>query len=467
MKDVIDFACRIREAGGRALLVGGIVRDMLMGSGDLAEMGVEQDVDIEVYNLPWDEVREALERFDIVHEVGKQFGVMKAMTLGWDVSLPRTESKSGPGHKGFSVNASPHIGYEDAARRRDLTINAVSYDPLSGELIDPMHGKLDIEWRLIRMADPLTFGDDPLRALRVARFAARFPDFRVDPSTLRMVGAQPIHELPAERIFVEFKKILLGEKPSRGFDVLKDSGLLRYFPIINELRGVPQDPGHHPEGCVYTHTMMVIDEAAKLRVGDDEFDLPLMFGALSHDFGKPLSTSSLSGKIHTRGHEDAGAFPAREFMRGLKAPTRLVAQVGGLVECHLKPQLMPMRARMKGYRRLMRKLNANYISPNLLAAVSIADTQGRGTTDEKKAKSLALNRVFLSELDEYTRSMPEKGIEMRDAVTGRHLIAIGMEPGIEMGNLLVRCRSVQDEIGMSNEPGLIITTALKAMGALS
>lgn len=468
--DVVEFAKKVQLAGGRALLVGGCVRDMLMYGTNRGGSGVVQmmptDYDFEIFGVPMENLREILSQFGPVDEVGKHFGVMKSMSRGWDVALPRTESKCGPKHQDFVVESDHALGYEEAARRRDLTINSVSFDPIEREFIDPLGGISDIVGMVLRMSDPTTFGDDPLRALRVAQFASRFPSFSVDEATLRMVGAQPIHELPAERVFSEFKKMLLGAKPSRGFDVLRDSGLLRYFPWINELRDVPQDPGHHPEGCVYTHTMMVIDRAAKMeRMGNDDFDLPLMFGALCHDFGKPMCTGNKNGRIHTRGHEDAGASPTREFMSGLKAPNRLIQQVEEIVIDHLRPQLMPDRAKMKGYRRLRRRLDAAGVSPALLAAVSRADTQGRGTPDHKKEKSINLNKIFLVEMLKYTDTPSEMGgFQMDDAVTGKHLIAIGMEPGVEMGELLKTCRWVQDEIGMAHDPGFIIRYALSTMG---
>ena len=480
MKNVTKFANAIYDAGGRAFLVGGLVRDMAMMSDeeqieehyqdngyikfktDIAPGDVAaQDIDIEVYGLSWEYVKSVLEDFGAVEEVGKQFGVMKAMSLGWDVSLPRTESKSGEGHRGFDVTPDPNLSHHQAAKRRDLTINAISYDPLTEWFIDPLGAMSDIRNCVIRMADPVTFGDDPLRALRVASFASRFPTFRVCEDTMRMVGAQPIHELPAERIFTELKKILLGRKPSHGFDVLRKSGLLRYFPQINNLIGVPQDPGHHPEGCVYTHTMMVIDEATVYRKGDPDFDLPLMFGTLCHDFGKPKSTRSKDGKIHTRGHEESGVAPTREFMLAIKAPFDLARKVEVLVLDHLRPQLMANRARMKGYRRLKRRLDDARVSPELLSKVSAADVWGRGTELCERERKDKLREIFLDEMEKYTESASDNGITMKDAVTGKHLIAIGMEPGVEMGELLKMCRSVQDMIGMADDPGYILRYALR------
>ena len=320
------FARAVEQAGGKALLVGGLVRDELLGL-------ESKDYDFEVFGLPMEKVQEIMTQFGNVKEVGQQFGVLNIQELDWDVALPRREKKTGEGHKGFDVVPDPTMTVEEAARRRDLTINAMSKDPLTGEVIDPLGGMADLKAGVLRMADPNTFGDDPLRALRVAQFAARF-DFDVEPETLKVVAAQPLEELPGERILPEFSKMLLkGKKPSKGIEVLRQANLLRYFPEIEALQGVVQDKEHHPEGDVYVHTLMVIDEAARQRTGDPAFDLPLMFGALAHDFGKPNFTQvEESGRVRALGHEEGGLEPTNEFMNRMKAPGALTKQVGRRAE---------------------------------------------------------------------------------------------------------------------------------------
>jgi len=447
------FARAVEQEGGKALLVGGLVRDELLGL-------PSKDYDFEVFGLDQEKLKEILSRFGNVKEVGKQFGVLHIQELDWDIALPRREKKVREGHKGFDVVPDPSMTIEEAAKRRDLTINALSKDPLTGEIIDPLGGIADLKQGILRMADPNTFGDDPLRALRTAQFAARF-NFDVDPETLEVVAAQPIEELPGERILPEFSKMLLkGKKPSKGIEVLRRANLLRYFPEIENLQGVPQDPEHHPEGDVYVHTLMVIDEAAKQKRGNPDFDLPLMFGALAHDFGKPDNTQEENGRIRALGHEEGGWEPTVNFLKRMKAPNDLIKQVATLVVTHLRPQLMPERAGRKGYRKLGRLLESANVSPELLASVSKADTLGR-TTEKAIRKDTRLADKFLIEFHEHVTNTIEPGQKkLTDVVTGKDLIARGMKPGPDMGKFLKLTRAIEDETGLK-DPDKIIDLATR------
>ena len=444
------FARAVESAGGKALLVGGLVRDKLLGIGD------SKDYDFEVFGLPMEKVNEILKQFGNVKDVGEQFGILMIQNLNWDVALPRREMKTGEGHKGFEVVPDPTMSIEAAARRRDLTINSMSMDPLSGEIIDPLNGIADLQAGILRMADPNTFGDDPLRALRVAQFAARF-DFDVEPETLSVMARQPLEQLPGERILPEFSKMLLkGKTPSKGIEVLKQSNLLRYFPEIEKLQGVPQDPVHHPEGDVYVHTLMVLDEAAKQRTGNPDFDLPLMLGALAHDFGKPDNTQTEEGgKIRALGHEEGGYEPTVAFLKRMKAPKDLTNKVAALVVTHLRPQLMPERAGRKGYRKLSRLLDSAGVSPELLAAVSKADTLGR-TTEKALRRDTSMADKFLAEYAEHVTKTLEPGQKaLQDAVTGKDLIARGMKPGPDLGKFLTLTRAIEDETGLKDADKII------------
>lgn len=444
------FARAIEAAGGKALLVGGLVRDSLLGITD------SKDYDFEIFGLPMERVQNILSRFGNVKEVGQQFGVLNIQKLDWDVALPRREQKTGEGHKGFSVETDPTMSIEDAARRRDFTINSMSMDPLTGEVIDPLNGIADLRAGILRMSDPQSFGDDPLRALRAAQFAARF-DMEVDPETLKVVAAQPLEQLPGERILPEFSKMLLkGQKPSKGIEVLHQANLLRYFPEIEALQGVPQEPKWHPEGDVYVHTLMVLDEAAKQRTGDPEFDLPLMFGALAHDFGKPVSTAEIDGKITSRGHEEAGVEPANAFMGRMKAPLALTKQVETLVSFHLRPAILPNTGGgRKGYRKLGRELDEGGVSPDLLTAMSKADVLGR-TTEAALRRDVASQDKFLEEYHQHVTSQATgPGGKLVDSVSGKHLIAKGFKPGPDMGKFLALTRSIEDETAITDPDKLI------------
>jgi len=441
------FARAVEGAGGVALLVGGIVRDELLGL-------PSKDVDFEVFGLPMEKVNEILSRFGNVKEVGQQFGVLNIQELDWDVALPRREKKTGEGHKGFDVIPDPTMSVEDAARRRDLTINALSKDPLTDEIIDPLNGVADLKAGILRAADVNTFSDDPLRALRVAQFAARF-DFDVDPQTLQLVAAQPLEQLPGERILPEFSKMLLkGQKPSKGIEVLHQANLLRYFPEIEALLGVPQEPKWHPEGDVYVHTLLVLDEAAKQRTGDPAFDLPLMLGALAHDFGKPVSTEEIDGYITSRGHEEAGIEPTRAFLGRMKAPLALIKQVETLVDTHLRPAILPGTSGRKGYRKLGRTLGDADVSPELLAALSKADVLGR-TTEEALRRDVSSQDKFLEDYHQHVTSVAAPGGKLVDSVSGKHLIAKGFKPGPDMGKFLALTRSIEDETAITDPDKLI------------
>src|SRR5712691_9697233 len=184
----------VRDAGGRALIVGGWVRDRIMGPAN----NLSKDIDLEVFGVPADRLRRLLETFGRVETVGESFQVYKSGDI--DVSLPRRESKSGRGHRGFDITGDPAMELGEAVRRRDFTINAIAWDPLTDEYLDPCDGRGDIERRLLRVVDPATFGDDSLRVLRAVQFAARF-ELTLDETTRALCRQMPLDDLPAERIW--------------------------------------------------------------------------------------------------------------------------------------------------------------------------------------------------------------------------------------------------------------------------
>ena len=256
----IEIARAVRDAGGRALVVGGWVRDHLLAVRS-------KDVDIEVHDLDADRLESLLAGFGSVHAVGRAFGVFRVGGIDVDFSLPRRDSKRGPGHRGFDVTPDPSLGFAEAARRRDLTVNSIGLDPLTGEVLDPHGGRRDLERRVLRATDPARFPEDPLRGLRVAQLAARL-EMEPDEELVALCRTLDLGELSGERVFDELAKLLLrAARPSIGFRFLEDTGQLRFFPELDALRGVPQDPEWHPEGDVWVHTLMVLDAAADLRGG--------------------------------------------------------------------------------------------------------------------------------------------------------------------------------------------------------
>src|SRR5215210_1120152 len=287
---ILRLARAVKEAGGRALLVGGCVRDRLLGR-------EAQDWDAEVYGVEPSALRELLGRLARVNVVGEAFTVYK-LGQDLDVSLPRRERKTGRGHRAFYIEGDPAMSFEEAARRRDFTVNAVLEDPLTGEVLDPFGGRADIERKLLRAVSPETFVEDSLRVLRAAQFAARF-GFDVEPATAQLCRSIDLTDLPAERVWGELEKILLAAAgPSVGLRWLDRLNVTpQLFPELHALKGVPQEKEWHPEGDVFVHTQLACDRARELI---DDLDYPrkvaVMLAALCHDFGKPSTTEFVEGR---------------------------------------------------------------------------------------------------------------------------------------------------------------------------
>ena len=422
----------LRAAGGRPYVVGGAVRDALLGL-------PVHDFDVEVHGLPAERLAAILGEAGKVDAVGQSFTVYKlsgleAVSGAVDFSLPRRDSKVAPGHRGIAVAGDPFLPIEEAARRRDFTINALLFEPFTGELLDPHGGRRDLEARRLRAVDARTFGEDPLRALRAVQLAARF-EMEVDPETARLAAAMPLAELPAERIFGEIEKLLLqARRPSIGFALLREWGLLAVVaPELLPLETTPQDPEWHPEGDVWAHTLQVIDEAAGL-IADLADDRPralaVMLGALCHDLGKPATTKHEDGRIRSRGHEEAGVAPTLSLLDRWGVHTRLGydvrAQVVALVRDHLKPgELYKERERVSegALRRLARKCE-----PDLLYRVARADCLGR--------RPGRFEPVAMEWFRDQVRRLDVAVRPPAPLLLGRDLLALGMAPGPAMGRLL-------------------------------
>lgn len=417
----LDIAQRVRAAGGRALIVGGWVRDRLLGR-------PSKDIDLEVYGLSAGELRALLERVGRVDAVGESFTVFKVG--GVDVSLPRRESKVGRGHRGFEVVGDPSLPPEEAARRRDFTINAIAWDPLRDEHLDPFGGRDDLAGRRLRAVDPRTFGDDSLRVLRAVQFAARF-DLVIDPDTERLCRGIPLDDLPAERIWGEVEKLLLeAERPSRGLALADRLCVVdALWPELAALKGCEQEPEWHPEGDVWVHTLLVVDCARERLDGLSRPErVTMMLGAVAHDLGKPATTAFIDGRIRSPGHEDAGLEPATRWLDALNVHTMegydVRRQVLGLVAHHLKPGAWHKAGRVSdgAFRRLALKVDLE-----LLARLAEADCFGRSGTFDCSAMPWFLDRA---------RAL---GVEHRapaPILMGRHVLALGIAPGPTVGRIL-------------------------------
>ena len=384
---------------------------------------------MEVFGIPEEHLLPLLRSLGRVEPVGQAFPVYKLGEI--DVALPRRESKTGRGHKGFTVTGDHTMSFEDAARRRDFTINAMGWDPLTDEYLDPFQGRHDLHLGILRVVDPATFADDSLRVLRAIQFAARF-DLALDAETARICAAISLDDLPAERIWGEVEKLLLtAERPSIGFSLARELGVIRQvFPEMEPLYDCPQDPEWHPEGSVWTHTLMVIDQARRLNVDLDRARLAtIMLGAVCHDLGKPQTTAVIDGRIKSPNHEAMGVEPATRILDRLNINTLdgfdVRRQVIGLVAEHLRPMAF-FKARDTitdgAFRRLAQKVDLE-----LLVRFARADCTGRSGTFD------------CSGIEWFLEHATALGVEHRPpapVLLGRHLIELGITPGPAMGEIL-------------------------------
>jgi len=418
----LDLAQAVRDRGGRALVVGGWVRDQMLGRD-------AKDLDLEVFGLAAEALKETLAGFGHVNTVGESFTVYKLGDL--DVSLPRRESKTGRGHKGFVVEGDPTLSFKDAARRRDFTINAMSFDPLTAEVIDPWNGAADLQARILRAVDHTTFAEDSLRVLRALQFAARF-DLTIEDGTRELCRSLPLDDLPAERVWGEVEKLLLrAERPSVGLALAMELGVVdQLWPELRALLGCEQEFEWHPEGDVWVHTLMVADEARKRIDGlDHPRAVVMMLSALCHDMGKPATTKFEDGRIRSKGHEEAGVAPASEFLDRLNIQTMggydVRRTVLGIVAHHLKPTMFYKSASPVGdgaFRRLAQK-----VDPELLARFAKADCHGR------------LGIFDCAAMDWFVERARALGVEHQPPaplLLGRHVLELGVAPGPAVGALL-------------------------------
>jgi tRNA nucleotidyltransferase (CCA-adding enzyme) len=426
---VLKLSEAIRDEGGRALLVGGCVRDTFMGI-------APKDWDLEVYGVEPARLRTILDQFGPVNVVGEAFTVYK-LGLDLDVSLPRRERKSGRGHRAFVIEGDPFMTIEEATRRRDFTINAILEDPLTGEIIDPFGGRKDIEAGLLKAVSAATFAEDSLRVLRAAQLAARF-EFRVHPDTVELCRTIDLSDLPAERVWGELEKLLLRARhPSIGLGWLRALGAIeQLFPEISTLIDVPQEPEWHPEGDVFVHTRLVLDRAREL-IDDLPYakQVTVMLAALAHDFGKPATTEFVEGRLRSRGHEEAGVRPAEHFLDRLNIHTLdgfdVRRQVIALVRDHLKPGEFFKKRDQVGdgaFRRLARKCELD-----LLYRVSKADSLGRNAdwVPREKWYDADAQEWFIQRAKELeVEKQPPAPI-----LLGRHLLELGMAPGPRVGEI--------------------------------
>ena len=435
---VIGICERVREKGGRALLVGGWVRDRLLGL-------ESKDHDIEVFGLAPERLIEILDRDFSTDVVGASFGVVKILGAHIDVSIPRRDSwvpeldsadatPRNP-HRAFLISTDPFMSIEDAARRRDFTINAISYDPLTREYLDPLNARRDLEQRLLRHTSDEHFAEDPLRVLRAMQFVARF-ELSVDPATRTLCRRIDLTGLSRERVFEEWRKLILrGQHISRGLTFLRNCEQLAPYPELAALIDCPQEPEWHPEGDVWVHTLHCMDFFAANRVGDEYDDLVVGFAVLCHDFGKPATTRVEEGRVRARGHAETGVEVTERFLRRMTDQRTLIEDVAPLVQHHLAPrQLYDQAASDAAIRRLARRVGRI----DRLARVSLADAMGR-----PPLSSSAADMPPITSLLERAAALEVVNTAPESILKGRHLLALGVEPGPRMGEIIRACYEKQ------------------------
>jgi tRNA nucleotidyltransferase (CCA-adding enzyme) len=415
----------VRRAGGRTWLVGGCIRDLVLGR-------QPRDLDLEISGLPPGQLHALLTEHFSVQFVGKAFGVFKLQGLPVDISIPSRMLTDNESAQGLLRQSDPDMDIDEALARRDFTMNAMAWDPDTLELRDPFNGRADLDAHVLRHASD-RFREDPLRVLRGLQLAARF-GLTAAPETVALCKTLTQDGQPGERLWEEWKKLLLqGITPSLGLQFLSDCGWLRFYPELAALQGCEQDPIWHPEGDVWSHTLHCLDWFAMERTGNQDDDLIVGLGILCHDFGKPATTTTDFGRITSRGHEQEGEAPTRRFLERLTNQDDLINEVIPLVLCHLRPRaLHEANASDSAVRRLARQVKRI----DRLVRVARADHAGRPPKpfDEFPAGTWLLERARRLEVEDQAPT---------PLVMGRHLLELGIPPGPDMGRLLDACYEAQ------------------------
>jgi tRNA nucleotidyltransferase (CCA-adding enzyme) len=429
----------------RAYLVGGCVRDALLGQ-------PTEDFDVEVFGVDYETLAKALQRWGRADRVGRSFGVIKLTTADgatYDFSIPRRDSKVGPGHTGFAIALDPAITPREAAARRDFTINALLYDPRRNEVLDFFGGEADLRAGILRHTSD-AFTEDPLRVLRGMQFAGRF-NLRLAPETAALCRQikDGYRELAVERVRGEwFKWAARSRTPSAGLRLLVETGWSEHFPEVAALIGTPQDPDWHPEGDVFTHTAHALDALVNLpdwQAAEEESRIVYALAVLAHDFGKPVTTRTAMKdgreRIVSPGHDEAGGLLAERFLERLNAPLPIRERVLPLVLNHLA-HLQP--ATPRAVRRLARRLAPETIQG--LALVITADSFGRPPRPPVLPEGL---RALL----EMAGALQLEAAAPRPILQGRHLLPLGLKAGPDLGRLLRAAFEAQLEGAFADLPG--------------
>ena len=410
------IAALVNELGGKTYYVGGMVRDELLGIEN-------KDIDIEVHGITPEQLESILDSIGEKLKIGANFGIYGLRGYDIDVAMPRKEQATGRGHRDFEVFVDPFLGVEKAAMRRDFTVNALMKDVITGEIIDCFGGADDLKNSVLRHVNDATFVEDPLRVLRACQFAARF-GFEIAPETTRLMKTMNLDALPKERALGELEKALIkAERPSVFFEELKKAEQLDFwFSELKTLIGLEQPPVWHPEGDVFSHTMLVLNAAAKLKNGAKN-PLGFMFAALCHDFGKAVTQKEENGKITFYCHETEGIPLIEKFLRRLTDETELIKYTLNLCELHMRPNQV---AAFNSGQKALNKLFYQCGDPQGLILLARADALScKGRDINHEAQEYLKNGLRI-----YNETMA------KPCVAGADLVKAGLEPGAYFSELL-------------------------------
>ena len=436
----------IIHVGGHPYLVGGAVLDIVCSSKIGGDIATIKDWDIEVFNISYEKLTRVLDDWGQSNLIGNKFGIAKLKLDGLDMefSIPRLESKIGVKHQDFDIKLVPNLTIEEAARRRDFTINAIYFSLKNGKIYDPTgRGIKDIRTSTLDSVCVNTFADDPLRIMRAVQMMSRKTlhfthDLETDIYMSIMEGM--LKHVPGEAIFQEFNKMWMEANEDgilRALNFMEYTGIIEHFPELRAMERCEQKPEHHPEGNVWEHTKLVMAQATKYRdMLPEEWRLAYMWGMFVHDIGKPISVDPETGSM--KGHDYRGAKLARVFMERLTLNKDLNDKICAIVEGHMRPRIMvDSNPKKSSWRRLQ-----NICRLDILAYVSVADSDGR--TPELREGTEA--KWFRHVMDVY-KQLGEQDGKIPPIVMGRHLIEKGMIPSIEFSSILQQAYEIQLDTG--------------------
>lgn len=423
--------------GATVLIIGGAVRDLLLNK-------TVKDLDFEVHRISLPSLQAGLAEHGAVSLVGKSFGVLRLHGLSIDWAIPRRDSSGRKPEVVFDTN----LSFEDAFRRRDLTINAMGINVATYELIDPFNGLDDLERGILRAPDTAFFVQDPLRFFRVMQFIARF-EMVPDEDLNKVCATMDISTISKERIEQEFNKtFLLSTRPSLAFRWLDSLGRLHeIMPQLAATKGVAQDPAWHPEGDVFEHTMQAIDAGSQLVYENENEKIIVLYALLCHDIGKVVTSVLVNGRIRSPGHAQEGAKLARLLLKRIMDNQERIHAVVLLVDYHMEPvQFVKQKAGLGAYKRLAKKISP--LPLTMLAKVARADKSGRNPLGHEPLSTV------IPEVDIFLATAEKAGVLLqpeKPLLSGSDLMDI-IAPGPFLGKVLKKAYELQlKEDGISKQ----------------